>query len=72
MPSDECDRAQAAIEVMEAHREMHKRVPHLIANGTCHYCGVAIKDGLRWCGSECGWAWEYEEERRRVNGSTDR
>ena len=66
---DEADRAQAAIEVLEAHRDPHKRAPHLEATGRCHYCDALIRDQARWCDAECGMAWEYEQARRQVNGA---
>jgi hypothetical protein len=69
---DEADRAQQEIEALERAVHPYKRVPELIANGFCHYCGAAVRDGLRWCSSECGWAWQHEEERRKINGKPAR
>jgi predicted nucleic acid-binding Zn ribbon protein len=71
MPSDDADRAQAAMEVMEEHREVHMRTAHLEPNGTCYYCGASLRDGWRFCDAECRWSYDYEQERRRVNGSPD-
>jgi hypothetical protein len=66
---DDAYRAQQEIEALAQQIYLYKRVPDLIANGYCHYCGAGVRDGLRWCSSECGWAWQHEEERKRVNGT---
>ena len=66
---DEADRAQAAIETLEAHRDPHKPAQTLEPRGTCYYCDAPLIPGRRFCDAECRYSYDYEESRRIVNGS---
>lgn len=38
--------------------------------GQCHYCGEALEGRARFCpDNDCAKDFEYETERRRVNGA---
>jgi hypothetical protein len=41
------------------------------ATGQCLYCDEPLADPTHhFCDAECCHAWDYEQERRRVNGAT--
>ena len=37
--------------------------------GQCHYCGEGVGSDLRFCDADCARDFEYEAERRRINGA---
>lgn len=68
---DDSDRADGRIEatvedgIAKARRMIGRGLP---AIGVCHYCESAVPPGRTFCSKECVEDYEYERQRRAVNG----
>ena len=59
--ADEVDKASAR-EFGSREAAMQRRRPEgPPAVGACHYCGEALRSGLRWCDADCARDWEREQ-----------
>ena len=67
---DVMDKTQQDMEAIEelSHKYAVHDIKEAEETGYCLYCGEPVKEGRRWCNSECRSAWEYEQKRRKQNG----
>lgn len=62
--SDDADRVQEQMEMMELIQAKHRKAPKLEANptGSCLNCGMNVKSG-RWCDIDCRDDWSRRQKR---------
>ena len=63
--ADECDAADAQMEVMlRSHIEKARNTKQegvLTANGACHNCTDSVPPGVRFCDKACSEDWQYRK-----------
>jgi hypothetical protein len=62
--TDIADRAEDEIE-MDLEQSRSLRRPEAPPPcGVCLYCDAMLRDGMRWCDTDCRDAWQLEQARR--------
>ena len=68
---DDADRAQEAMEVLDAARSRTVHAAEAEATGFCLWCDARMAPGQRWCDSGCRDDWRRAKDAEMRNGRPD-
>ena len=68
---DDADRAQEAMEVLDAARSRTVHAAEAEATGFCLWCDARMVPGQRWCDSGCRDDWRRAKDAEVRNGRHD-